>query len=94
MLAAPKDLPNKKILAKVLALHGYDDPMVPPSQALSFADEMTAAQVDWQLHAYGHTQHAFTNPEAHDTKLGLIYNKLANDRSWLAMQNFFAEIFA
>lgn len=93
LLTAPKNLPNKKIIAKVLALHGYDDPMGPPDQLLAFADEMTQSGVDWQIHAYGNTQHAFTNPEAHDEKLGLIYNKLAEKRSWQAMQNFFAEIF-
>lgn len=93
LLSAPQNLPNKKILAKVLALHGFDDPMGPPEQLLAFANEMTAAHVDWQIHAYGNTQHAFTNPQAHDEKLGLIYDKLADARSWQAMKNFFAEIF-
>ena len=93
LLAAPKESPNKKILAKILALHGYDDPMGPPDQLVAFANEMTQSEVDWQVHAYGNTQHAFTNPEAHDEKLGLIYNQLAEKRSWQAMQNFFAEIF-
>jgi dienelactone hydrolase len=94
LLAAPKDLPNKKMLAKVLALHGYDDPMGPPEQLLAFAKEMTQAQVDWQIHAYGNTQHAFTNPEAQDEKLGLIFDEVAEKRSWQSMKNFFTEIFA
>ncbi len=93
LLSAPENIPNQKMRAKVLALHGYDDPMGPPEQLIAFAKEMTEAGADWQIHAYGNTQHAFTNPEAHDQKLGLLYNQLAEKRSWQAMQNFFAEIF-
>jgi dienelactone hydrolase len=93
ILSAPQNTPNKKILAKVLALHGYDDPMGPPEKMLDFANEMTQAGADWQIHAYGNTQHAFTNPQAHDEELGLIYNQLAEKRSWQAMKNFFSEIF-
>ncbi len=93
LLSAPQNLPNEKIRAKILALHGFDDPMGPPQQVLAFANEMTNSKVDWQIHAYGNTQHAFTNPQAHDEKLGLIYDKLADSRSWQAMKNFFVEIF-
>jgi dienelactone hydrolase len=54
---------------------------------------MTSAKADWQLHSYGGTYHAFTNPEANDVAMGTQYNKEANDRSWQAMLNFFEEIF-
>jgi len=85
---------NKPILAKVLALHGHDDPMGLPEQVLAFENEMTEKGVDWQVHVYGNTKHAFTNPAANDTKLGLIYNNIAEKRSWVAMTNFFSEIFS
>ncbi len=85
---------NKKITAKVLALHGYDDPMATPDQVMAFADEMTTAGADWQLHAFGHTQHAFTNPNANDTNLGTIYNPAAAQRAWILMQVFLDEVFA
>ncbi len=92
---APDDIENADFMpAKVLALHGHDDPMVPPQQVLDFETEMTKAGVDWQLHAYGQTQHAFTNPEANDDKMGTVYNAKADYRSWLTLQNFLAEIFA
>lgn len=91
-LLLPGNLPNKKITAKVLVLHGYDDPMVPPEQVLAFAKEMTDSKVDWQIDMYGNTKHAFTNPQAHDTNLGLIYDKNADKRSWIAMKDFFAEV--
>lgn len=93
LLNKPEQVTDKKILAKVLVLHGHDDPMVPPEKLLEFENEMTAYQVDWQVHAYGHTKHAFTNPQAHDNELGLVYNNLAEKRSWVAMKNLFTEVF-
>jgi dienelactone hydrolase len=81
------------IKAKVLALHGYEDPMVSPTQISDFCQEMTRAQVDWQIHQYGHTQHAFTNPSAHDITSGTAYNALATKRSWDTMTHFLDELF-
>jgi dienelactone hydrolase len=94
VLDKPKDIPNQAIHAKILVLHGYDDPMVPPAQVNEFCQEMTEAKVDWQVHMYGHTQHAFANPNAHDTQLGTVYNPIAEKRSLQAMTNFLQEIFA
>lgn len=85
---------STEIAAKVLALHGYDDPMATPDHVRAFADEMTHAKADWQLHMYGHTKHAFTNPAANDQALGTVYKQLADQRSWIAMQNFLTEIFS
>ncbi len=85
-------LKSEPIKAKILALHGYDDPMVQPDQVHAFCKEMTEANVDWQMHMYGNVQHAFTNPLAHDTQLGTIYNAVAAERSWQAMTNFLQEI--
>lgn len=94
LLVPPGNTQGTAIKAKVLALHGHDDPMVPAEQVLAFEQEMTQAGADWQLHAYGHTMHAFTNPIANDPGFGTVYQPDADRRSWLAMQNFFAEIFA
>lgn len=85
-------LDNPKTLsAKILILHGDADPLVPPEQVAAFKVEMNAKQVDWQLHAYGHTVHAFTRPGANDPAFGTVYNASADRRSWQAMLNFFAE---
>ncbi len=89
LLTAPGDTPAIK--AKVLALHGWDDPMAPPADVEAFAKEMSAAGADWQLHAYGNTMHAFTNPEANDPGFGTVYNANADRRSWIAVQNMLAE---
>jgi dienelactone hydrolase len=79
---------------KVLVLHGHDDPLVPPAQVAGLTEELTRAKVDWQIHNYGHTLHAFTNPEANDpTGLGAAYDATADRRSWVAMKNFLAELF-
>jgi dienelactone hydrolase len=94
LLGAPGNTQGNKIRAKVLALHGYDDPMAPPEHMLAFQDEMTAAGADWQFVSYGNTMHAFTNPVANDPSVGTVYQPDADRRSWQAMQAFFTEIFA
>ena len=83
----------KKIKGKVLALHGADDPFVPAKEVATFEDEMRAGGVDWQLVAYGGAVHSFTDWNAGtDNSKGAAYNKQADERSWEAMKNFFAEI--
>ncbi len=93
LLSKPQDIPNQSIKAKILALHGYNDPMVTPPDVQAFCQEMTEAGVDWQMHMYGNTQHAFTNPQAHDKALGLIYNAEAARRSFQALTDFLKEVF-
>ena len=55
----------------MLVLHGWRDPMAPPEQVITFADEMQALGADWELIAYGEALHAFTNPNAQDPDNGL-----------------------
>ena len=78
--------------SKILALHGEDDPLVPPETVAAFKAEMNARQADWQLHAYGHTVHAFTRPGANNPSFGTVYNASADRRSWRSMLNFFEEV--
>jgi dienelactone hydrolase len=81
--------------AKILVCHGADDPMIPRDQVSAFIDEMTKAQVDWELISYGNTVHSFTNPDADGSMMpGIKYNAQSDARSWRAMQNFFDEVFA
>ena len=87
------DVPNEKIIAKILCLHGQDDPMVPPEQVLEFENEMSAADADWQVHAYGGTMHAFTNPAANNPGFGTVYNPDADRRATQSIKNFFEEVF-
>lgn len=93
LLFPPEHTVCEHIRSKILIFHGYDDPMVPPSQVNEFAMEMTQKKADWQIHMYGHTKHAFTNPEAHDDRLGLEYKEIAKERSWINTELFLKEIF-
>ena len=93
LLHAPEDALEHTIKAKILALHGFDDPMVTPDKVMDFGEEMTHAKADWQLDIYGNTMHAFTNPQANDPGFGTVYNKKADTRSWISMREFFQEVF-
>jgi len=93
LFAKPDNLDRMTIAAKVLVMHGWNDPMATPDQVLALATELTEAGADWQIHAYGNTLHAFTNPEANDPTLGTVYSGDADRRSWNSLQLFLAEIF-
>ncbi|MCI0746101.1 MAG: dienelactone hydrolase family protein [Verrucomicrobia subdivision 3 bacterium] len=93
-LATPNPADAKQIKAKVLALHGADDPHVPPAEVAGFEKEMRDAMVDWTLVAYGNSVHSFTDWNAgNDNSKGSAYNEKADKRSWEAMKQFFAEAF-
>ena len=89
----PPGLDPQPIKAKVVAFHGWDDPMVPPEAVVALGQELTAAGADWQIHAYGHVAHGFTNPNAHQIGIdGVRYNEQATERSWTAFINFLEEL--
>ena len=77
----------------MLVLHGYDDPMAQPDAMVALAAELTEAEADWQIHAYGGAMHAFTNPAAADPDFGTVYHESADKRSWRAMTDFLSECF-
>ena len=90
----PPGLPPEKITAKVAAYHGWDDPMVPPDAVVALAQELTDAGADWQIHAYGHTGHGFTNPKAHEIGIeGVFYTEAAARRSFASLYLFLEELF-
>ena len=64
-----------------------------PAEVDALAQELTAAGADWQLHGYGHTMHAFSNPVARDPVGGKAYSESADRRSWAATRYFLAELF-
>ena len=94
-LTLPSAADLKRIKAKILVLHGADDPLVPPKDAAAFREAMRKAGADWQMVYYGGAVHSFTNPASgSDKSKGVAYNAEAAARSWEAMQAFFKEIFA
>jgi len=83
----------ERMRTKVLACHGWNDPMAKPDAVNAFAREMHDHGCDWQLHAFGGCGHAFTNPAAQDPKGGMQYNPLADERGFHMMRDHLAEVF-
>ena len=89
----PPGLPPQKIKAKVVAYHGWDDPMVPPDAVVALGKELTEGGADWQIHCYGHVGHGFTNPNAGQLGInGVAFNEAAARRSWAALEDYLAEV--
>ena len=92
-LDSPTPADAKAIKAKLLVLHGADDPFVPPAEVLAFEQEMRSGGVDWTLVKYSGAVHAFTQEGAgRDNSKGAAYNATADRRSWQAMRDFFDEV--
>jgi dienelactone hydrolase len=93
-LTAPEPAKANEVKAKILVCIGADDPIVPAEQRAGFEREMTQAGADWRLNLYGGAAHSFTNPSADGSMMpGIIYNESADQRSWRAMLDLFAEVF-
>ncbi|MEA3036626.1 MAG: hypothetical protein QOH04_2398 [Sphingomonadales bacterium] len=94
LFTPPGNRGGTAIKAKVIAFHGWDDPMAPPAAVEALGAELTRAGADWQIHAYGGVMHGFTNPAANDPERGLAYSASADRRSWAALEAFLAEVLA
>ena len=91
-LDSPKPEDGKRIKAKLLILHGADDPFESAQDFAAFQSELRNAKLDWQLIQYGNAVHSFTEKEAgNDNSKGAAFNELADKRSAIAMQNFLKE---
>ncbi len=93
-LLDPPGLPPQPIKAKVAAYHGWDDPLVTPDAVVALAGELTVAGCDWQIHAFGHVGHGFTNPQATGAMPGIKFDERTARRAWSACDVFLAECFA
>ena len=91
-LLDPPGLPPLPIKAKVIAFHGWDDPLAKPESVLALGEELSAAGCDWQIHGYGGVGHGFTNPAARGQVPGVLYNEAAARRSWAGLDLFLGEI--
>ncbi|MDO7833900.1 dienelactone hydrolase family protein [Sphingobium sp. HBC34] len=90
----PPPFPRAQITARLLICHGWDDPIAPPDAMTGLAQELTEAGCDWQVHAYGHTGHAFTDASVHMPEKGLAYSAAADRRSFRSMADFLGDLFA
>lgn len=92
-LAKDAKRPNEPIAAKVLVLHGADDPYESPAEITAFQKEMNESKADWQMVYYSGAVHAFTDPYAgDDNSKGAAYNAKAAFRSWQHMLDFLKEV--
>lgn len=76
--------------ARVLVLHGADDPYVPETDVARFITAMRETEVDWQFVHFGGTVHSFTNPQA-DTPGQADYNEQSATRAFALMHALFTE---
>jgi dienelactone hydrolase len=85
-------LKSQGIKARVLAINGLADKMVPAKQRAAFEKEMKALHADYKIKNYKGAMHAFTNPAA--TEIGkkynipIAYNKKADEGSWKDLMEF------
>jgi dienelactone hydrolase len=90
--ARPQDAKNIK--AKVLALIGTEDPIVPADARLAFEKEMNEGKVDWRLVLFGGKGHSYSNPDVDAMNMpGFAYDEATDKRAWREMLNLFDEVF-
>jgi len=82
------------IVPKVIAYHGWADPMAKPDSVVAFGEEFTAGGADWQLHGFGGALHAFMNEGANMPEMGILYDAKVARRAWDGMAGFLAEVLA
>ena len=90
---APPNPRTEAISASVLVLHGWDDPLATPEAVVTLGNELTERRADWQILAFGDTNHAYTNPAAQDSEGGMMYHERSTNRAWRAMTDFFHDLF-
>ena len=77
------------IKGRVLAIHGSADPITPKPMMDAFEEEMTRANVDWQVMMFGGAVHSFCDPTANAGPTR--YDEKLCRKSYTLMRDFFAE---
>jgi len=81
------------ISARVLVLHGADDPYESEAEIKAFQNEMRTSKADWEMVYYANAVHSFTDKNAGtDNSKGAAYNEKADKRSWKALLQFLKEV--
>ncbi|OAN38712.1 dienelactone hydrolase family protein [Mycolicibacterium iranicum] len=94
LLKPPQDADEQPaVTAKIIVFHGWDDPFAPPEDVVALGAEFSGRGIDWQLHAYGNTMHAFMAPFANDPSRGVLFSESASARAWTSAAHFLAECF-
>jgi dienelactone hydrolase len=77
------------IKGRVLAIHGSADPITPKPMMDALEEEMTKANVDWQVMMFGGAVHSFCDPTANAGPTR--YDEKLCRKSYMLMRNFFTE---
>jgi dienelactone hydrolase len=77
------------IKGRVLAIHGSADPITPKPMMDAFEEEMTKANVDWQVMMFGGAVHSFCDPTANAGPTR--YDDKLCRKSYMLMRDFFTE---
>ncbi len=85
--------PQSNITAKVLVMHGFDDPLAPQDSMLALTKELTSARANWEIVLFGNTGHAFTNPRAQDKANGMAFCATMSQRAFARLETFLRECF-
>jgi len=92
-LATPQPEDAANITARVLVLHGAEDPHISQEELAEFQEQMDAAGADYRVIQYPGAVHSFTVKDAGgDPSTGTAYNAEADQESWNAMESFLAAV--
>ena len=69
-----------------MAIHGSADPVTPKPMMDAFEEEMTKANVDWQVMMFGGAVHSFCDPTVHAG--ALRYDEKLCRKSYMLMRDF------
>jgi len=78
----------------VLICTGAADPLAGPEHLARITAAMSAAAIPWEADIHGGVMHAFTEPDRPGRPPFARYDARADRRSWAAMTDFLASIFA
>jgi dienelactone hydrolase len=85
----------EQIRARMLLLHGANDPVAPDEDVAALVNELRGVPtLDWELTVYSGAMHAFTMPHVNAPEHGAQFNAIAERRSWDAMKSLLAEVLA
>ncbi len=91
-LDTPRPAEPGRVKAKILILHGAEDPYVSQENVLAIQEELRNVGADWQLVSFGGAVHSFTNPLADSD--GARYHPVVAKRSYDYMEDFMEEVLA
>ena len=85
---------SQALPSSVLLCTGADDPMATAGMRTELTGSLDAAGMDWQLHLYSDTKHAFTSPKAAHSPMPdvVAHNPRSAARAWAATLHFLREI--